>query len=124
MSTKPTTDNQNKRKRRPRNAAGERNFICGCNKSYLSYPALYTHVKNKHNGIFPVGSNAKKKIEKLSDQDLENFKPNLQSFFANFEKYLKELNDAHNEKKQEEFNIQTIFDDRIAQFFGEKIKNY
>ena len=23
---------------------------CNCGKSYLSYPALYTHVKTKHNG--------------------------------------------------------------------------
>lgn len=28
----------------------ERNFICGCGKDYFSYPALYTHIKNKHNG--------------------------------------------------------------------------
>ena len=24
------------------------NFICKCGKSYLSYPALYTHIKTKH----------------------------------------------------------------------------
>ena len=30
-----------------------RNFICGCGKTYLSYPALYTHIKNKHRGIAP-----------------------------------------------------------------------
>jgi hypothetical protein len=27
-----------------------RNYTCVCGKSYLSYPALYTHVKTKHNG--------------------------------------------------------------------------
>lgn len=42
-----------KRKRKPRCTEGERNFHCGCGKSYLSYPALYTHVKTKHNGVFP-----------------------------------------------------------------------
>ena len=35
---------------------GERKFICGCGKTYLSYPALYTHVKIKHDFIFPQGS--------------------------------------------------------------------
>ena len=27
-----------------------RDFICPCGKSYLSYPALFTHIKQKHNG--------------------------------------------------------------------------
>lgn len=27
-----------------------RNFKCPCGKSYLSYPALFTHIKLKHNG--------------------------------------------------------------------------
>lgn len=29
----------------------DRIFICGCGRSYLSYPALYIHVRNKHNGV-------------------------------------------------------------------------
>ena len=41
----------------------EKNFYCGCKKSYFSYPALYTHVKNKHQGIFPIGSNSEHKIK-------------------------------------------------------------
>lgn len=45
--------------RKPRVTNGSRNFFCGCNKAYLSYPALYTHVKNKHDGEFPIGSNSK-----------------------------------------------------------------
>lgn len=57
-------DSFSKRKRRPRSSAGERNYFCGCGKAYLSYPALYTHVKNKHDGVFPIGSNAKRKIPK------------------------------------------------------------
>lgn len=39
-----------KRKRRTRNDEDGRNFSCNCGKSYLSYPALYTHIKTKHNG--------------------------------------------------------------------------
>jgi hypothetical protein len=31
----------------------ERNYICVCGKRYLSYPALYTHIKNKHQGKAP-----------------------------------------------------------------------
>lgn len=27
-----------------------RNFKCPCGRTYLSYPALYTHIKNKHDG--------------------------------------------------------------------------
>ena len=27
-----------------------RQFVCGCTKRYGSYAALYTHIKNKHNG--------------------------------------------------------------------------
>lgn len=40
--------------------------MCGCSKAYLSYPALYTHVKNKHNGEFPEGSCLKKKSKKVN----------------------------------------------------------
>lgn len=47
------SQNKEKKKRRPRSAAGSWNYLCGCGKAYLSYPALYTHVKNKHTGIFP-----------------------------------------------------------------------
>ena len=31
-------------------AAGSRDYICPCGKSYLSYPALFTHIKQKHDG--------------------------------------------------------------------------
>ena len=51
------SENQNKifleyksNKRRTKNEKKERTFICKiCNKSYLSYPSLYTHCKKKHN---------------------------------------------------------------------------
>jgi hypothetical protein len=46
-----------KRERRSKDEADERNYVCGCGKSYLSYAALYTHAKTKHNGIFPDGTN-------------------------------------------------------------------
>lgn len=28
----------------------QRNYKCPCGKSYLSYPALFTHIKQKHEG--------------------------------------------------------------------------
>ena len=49
-------ENSNRQKRRPRNECVNRDFTCGCGKSYLSYPALYTHVKTKHDGKFPEGT--------------------------------------------------------------------
>ena len=36
--------------RRKRNDINNRDFTCGCGKAYLSYPALYTHIKQKHDG--------------------------------------------------------------------------
>jgi len=37
------------RKRRTLGETGKREFICGCGKSYVSYPAIYLHVQRKHN---------------------------------------------------------------------------
>jgi hypothetical protein len=48
---------QGKSKRRTRNESNEdRNYSCGCGKSYLSYPALYLHLRNKHEGRAPDGT--------------------------------------------------------------------
>ena len=47
-----------KGKRRNKNDAEGRTYKCGCGKMYLSYPALYTHIKTKHEGITPEGTNA------------------------------------------------------------------
>jgi len=43
----------------------ERNYICGCGKDYFSYPALYTHIKNKHNGKAPEGTQLEAQIKLL-----------------------------------------------------------
>lgn len=42
--------------RRSKKDNNQRHFKCGCAKTYLSYPALYTHIKNKHNGKPPEGT--------------------------------------------------------------------
>ena len=46
-----------KHKRRSKNDNEGRSFGCGCGKKYLSYPALYTHIKQKHDGKAPLGTN-------------------------------------------------------------------
>lgn len=33
-----------------KNSDTKRQYGCPCGKTYLSYPALFTHVKHKHNG--------------------------------------------------------------------------
>lgn len=45
-------------RRRTRRDSGDRSFKCGCGKDYLSYPALYTHIKQKHDGMMPTGTDA------------------------------------------------------------------
>lgn len=45
-----------KHKRRSKNEKDGRIHICGCGKDYLSYPALYTHIKTKHGGKNPGGA--------------------------------------------------------------------
>lgn len=52
-------------RRRGRNDPNSRDYICPCGKSYLSYPALFTHIKIKHNGRAP-GQIIKPKTESLS----------------------------------------------------------
>lgn len=46
---------ESKKKRRTRNDEEGRDFTCTCGKKYLSYPALYTHIKTKHNGKAEFG---------------------------------------------------------------------
>jgi len=41
------------RKRRTLGETGKREFVCGCGKSYVSYPAIYLHVQRKHSGDWP-----------------------------------------------------------------------
>ena len=47
-----------KQKRRSKNECYGRDYKCGCGKEYLSYPALYTHIKTKHDGKTPEVTNA------------------------------------------------------------------
>lgn len=64
-------DGKPSRKRRSKHDNSQRNYICGCGKSYLSYAALYTHAKTKHNGEFPDGTTtlSKKKQGRPKKED-------------------------------------------------------
>ena len=48
---------ENSNQNEDRNAKQEPTRSCGCpcGKFYLSYPALFTHVKQKHDGKVNVG---------------------------------------------------------------------
>ena len=52
----PNNDNDKPVSRRSRKDEEGRDFQCGCGKRYLSYPALYTHIKTKHDGKQPEGT--------------------------------------------------------------------
>lgn len=47
-------------------------FECFCGKQYLSYPALYLHIKKKHNNYLQLTKNGKKsestKLVESTDQ--------------------------------------------------------
>ena len=58
LSLLDNTQKPNKQKRRSKNDFYGRDYLCGCGKTYLSYPALYTHIRTKHNGKTPEGTNA------------------------------------------------------------------
>jgi len=55
------------RVRRTKHDDIQRDYICGCGKTYLSYPALYTHIKTKHDSMKSMiqqGSPYRKNAEK------------------------------------------------------------
>lgn len=50
-------DQKEEKVRKTRKDKEGRKFICGqCKLGYLSYPALYTHIKTKHEGNTPAGT--------------------------------------------------------------------
>lgn len=50
FDSKDDDDERRRNKRRSKNDNEGRNHKCkNCGKSYLSYAALYTHIKHKHN---------------------------------------------------------------------------
>jgi hypothetical protein len=57
-----------------------RDFKCPCGKSYLSYPALFTHIRNKHAGKVIISLiKAPGKIEKPNYLKSTRGRPSLKS---------------------------------------------
>ena len=85
-------DDQNQKKhlkRRSKKEVEGRNYICKiCSKSYLSYPALYTHYKQKHNTNNSLGRNrGRPKKETLHSEDEKNkYNPTNETFFLKEDK--------------------------------------
>jgi len=70
-------DSSIKIKKKARNTKmGERNYICGgCQRAYKSYPALYLHIKRKHNGVRPVNTRTSKPISPISRDKIHTGRP-------------------------------------------------
>ena len=70
-------DQSLKIKKKSRNTkAGERNYICGgCNRAYKSYPALYLHIKRKHDGVRPPNTKASKPITQVTKEKAHTGRP-------------------------------------------------
>ena len=66
-----------KLKKKTRNTkSGERSYICGgCQRAYKSYPALYLHIKRKHNGIRPANTKASKPVGPVSSEKTHTGRP-------------------------------------------------
>ena len=76
-------------KRRSKREAEGRNYVCKiCSKSYLSYPALYTHYKQKHNtnNSSGRGRGRPKKESNEGENEKNNYNPTNISFFSKVER--------------------------------------
>ena len=88
-NTEKNTENDEKKtqkvfKRRSKSEIEGRTFECKlCNKSYLSYPALYTHYKQKHNTNNSSGRGRGRPKKEQGDLEAEKskFNPINSSFF-------------------------------------------
>ena len=77
-------EDHKKRKRATKKESDVRNFKCPqCDKSYLSYPALYTHCKQKHNTNNHSGRNRgrPKKDANEMNADKNLYDPQTPAFF-------------------------------------------
>ena len=82
-------NNKKHLKRRSKREVEGRNYICKmCSKSYLSYPALYTHYKQKHNTNNSSGrGRGRPKKENLELENEKNkYNPVNESFFSKEER--------------------------------------
>lgn len=80
-----------KKERRTKDENYQRNYVCGCGKSYLSYAALYTHAKTKHNGTFPNGTTTLHKKKQGRPKKEEWCQEKLNCEFKKIYQFNKEL---------------------------------
>jgi len=60
---------------------GMRSFACGgCSKTYKSYPALYLHIKRKHNGIKPPNTVTMKSLDSPNEAPVQTGRPHKPSY--------------------------------------------
>ena len=64
-------------KKRTRNTnTGDRSYICGgCQKAYKSYPALYLHIKRKHEGVRPEDTRTSKPVNPTFKEKIHTGRP-------------------------------------------------
>ncbi|CAD8211415.1 unnamed protein product [Paramecium pentaurelia] len=97
---KPVDGGEKKKRSRTRKQSdAQREYKCECGKSYLSYPALYTHMKQKHN---------RQSLKNLDEQRLESTfsESQTQDIFATLANALGKEED----KPQASLSNQDIYD--------------
>ena len=114
-----------KRKRATKKESDVRNFKCPqCDKSYLSYPALYTHCKQKHNTNNHSGRNRgrpkKDPSEIASDKNL--YDPQTTEFFKKEERTGETPIEKINDCTLEAFKF--IYETNLASVQSRKMKEF
>ena len=103
-------------KRRKKKDADGRNFECKiCKKSYLSYPALYTHCKLKHNENNNSERRRGRPKKEQNENDLENKKYNP----TNFTFFSKEERTGRTDPKTE---INNCIDKAFSELYSKENK--
>ena len=76
------SDSSIKIRKRARNTSkNDQNYICGgCQKSYKSYPALYLHIKRKHDGVRPAETRTSKPLNSLPKEKIQTGRPTKVKF--------------------------------------------
>jgi len=105
-----------KRERRSKETTFQRNYVCGCGKTYLSYAALYTHAKTKHEGVFPEGTATlhKKKGGRPKRDEWSNARFNSEyqrtyDFNRDFQAFLNKIPGAKDESDKKNKNLIEFF---------------
>ena len=108
LSDENEDNNRKQLKRRSKREVEGRNYICKiCSKSYLSYPALYTHYKQKHNTNNSSGRGRGRPKKLVSEHKLQKSR-----FVFQHQSYLFRL------------NYKTLYDPNLGYNIDYGIKHY